>query len=228
MRRLFALAAAIALAVSLSVPVSADTTGGCLAPGQCRTSGRNVDAWWSGIPDGGPVPGVVYTDTSVSAGIGTFSGGGLRSTSAWMWLDRFSYEFDANGNQIPVAETFGFGNAPDVNVVIAKTLSSGSASGTIQAVSCTFDPNWNETCGDPAATSVSGTWTATGARMQSVYTSHSKGGGSSYTSTFQGAQRLASASVSIGGVGASGALAWADINDSQGNTVSICHGPTCP
>lgn len=227
MRRLFAVIAALVLTAALGAPATADTAGGCLGPGQCRMTGQGVDAFWSGVPEGGPVPGGIYTDTYLNAGMGTFSGGGERSTNGWASFDEWTYTFDANGNYIALADTNGFGTLPDISISVARALGSATLSGSVQAISCTFDGSGNETCGTPFPTSVHGTWTATGARLRSVFTSHESGGGSSYTTTFNGMTRLGTATVTIGGVAPTGLIAGADINDSQGNTVSICHGPTC-
>ena len=94
-------------------------------------------------------------------------------------------------------------------------------------VTCTIDAQKVETCGAPESTTVRGTWTATGARMQVVSTYHAKGPGLTVNQTFQGADRQAVASATIGGVAVAGLLQWADINDSQSNSVWICHAPAC-
>ncbi len=74
---------------------------------------------------------------------------------------------------------------------------------------------------------MSGTWTATGARLQVVSTYHAKGPGFTLNSTFQGFDRQAVASATIGGNAVAGALEFGDIFDSQTNSVSLCHAPAC-
>ena len=77
------------------------------------------------------------------------------------------------------------------------------------------------------ATTVRGTWTATGGTLRVVSTYHARGFGTTQNSTFQGSQRQATASASIGGIPVAGSFAGADINDAKSNSVWICHGLTC-
>ena len=229
MRRLLALSTALVLALSAGAQfVSADTTGGggCFGPGQCRTTGLGADAGWSNYPADGPVVGVVYTDTWISASSYLSRAQGQKSGGAGAWFDIFRYTFDANLNFIPVGETF-VADPGTVTFTADRKLGSATVSGTAMAVTCTIDAQGNETCGNPVATAINATWTATGPRMQSVFTSHQKGPGMTANQTFQGANRQAAASASIGGVAVTGASMGADINDSQSNSIWICHTTGC-
>lgn len=229
MRRMLTLSTALVLALSAGVGITnADTTGGCSGPGQCRISGPGIEASWSGVPIDGLVVGVVYTDTFVSAWTTTSSNRGTKTTTAGAWFSQFSYRYDdLTDKPTPVAESFTTDVGPDLVVKVARNLGTATVSGTAMVVSCTIDPDYNETCGDPVATTVGGTWTATGARLQTVSTYHAKGPGFTMNQTFQGSDRQASASATIGGIEVPGALGYGDIYDSQSNSVSLCRAPAC-
>jgi hypothetical protein len=229
MRRLLTLTTALVLAVSAGAGITnADTTGGCSGPGQCRTTGLGMDASWFGVPIEGPVAGVVYTDTFVSAGTTMSSNRGTKTATAGAWFSQFSYRYDdITTKPTPVAESFSTDVGPGLVVKVDKGLGTATVSGTAMVVSCTIDATFNETCGDPVATAVRGTWTATGARLQTVSTYHAKGPGMTSNQTFQGADRQAIATATIGGLAVPGALGLGDIYDSQSNSVSLCHAPAC-
>lgn len=229
MRRLLVLSTVLVLALSAGAGfASADTGGGgCFGPGQCRMSGLGADASWTTVPTDGPVTGVVYTDTFISTSASMTRGQGLTSSSVGVWFDEFSYSFDTAFNFIPVGETFVIDSGSNVTLSIDKKLSRATVAGTVMAVNCTFDAQQAETCGDPVATTVSGTWTATGARLKVSSTYHAKGPGLTQNQTFQGAESEATASATIGGASVAGPIQWADINDSVTNSVWICHTAGC-
>jgi hypothetical protein len=187
-----------------------------------------MSASWFGVPIDGPVAGVVYTDSYVSAGTNMVGSRGSHATTAGAWFSQFSYRYDdVTAKPTPVGESFTTDVGPDLRVTVDRGLGTASVSGTVMVVSCTIDAAYNETCGDPVATAIRGTWTATGARLQVVSTYHAKGPGMTSSQTFQGADRQAAASATIGGVAIPGALGFGDIYDSQSNSVSICHAPAC-
>jgi hypothetical protein len=229
MRRMLTLSTALVLALSAGVGITnADTSGGCSGAGQCRFSGLGMDASWSGVPIEGPVAGVVYTDTYISAGTTMTASRGTKTATAGAWLSQFSYRYDdLTAKPTPVGESYTTDVAPNLVVTVDKNLGTAKVSGTVMVVSCTIDPAYNETCGDPVATAISGTWTATGARLQTVSTYHAKGPGFTMSQTFQGLDRQATASATIGGLPVPGSLGSGEIFNSQSNSVTICHAPAC-
>ena len=229
MRRLLVLSMGLVLALSAGAGfASADTGGGCAGPGQCRTSGLGMDAYWSGAPIDGPVLGVTYTDTNISAGTSMSSNRGTRASTGGLWFSQFTYRYDdLSGKPTPLGESFVVDFGTDLVVTVDKGLGRATASGTVMVVTCTYDPFFNEACGDPAATTVSGTWSATGARLQMVSTYHAKGPGMTMNQTFQGSDRQAAAAATIGGLPVTGVLGFGDIYDSHSNFVSVCHAPAC-
>ena len=228
MRRLFAMFAAFALVIALVPAVAnADTSGGCFGASQCRFAGLSVDASWSGIPASGPVVGEEYTDSYVAASTSMTSSKGTKTASGGLWFQQFSYIYDGSEKPTPTGETFVTDFGPDLVVTVDRKLRTASASGTVMVVTCTIAPDYSETCGEPIATLVRGTWTATGAALEVVSTYRAKGGGSTYNEKFAGTQRDATATVSIGGRAVPGIVNWASISNSSGHTVSICHVPAC-
>jgi hypothetical protein len=229
MRRLLTLATAVMLVVSAGAGVTnADTGGGCSGPTQCRTSGLGMEAAWYGVPLDGPAVGTTYTDTFLSAGSTMTASRGTRTRTAGAWFSQLSYRYDDLATKpTMVGESFTTDMGPDLVVRVDRNLGTATVSGTVMVVTCTIDASFNETCGEPLATTVSGTWTATGARLQTVSTYHAKGPGITMNQTFQGLDRQAIASATIGGHAIPGAIGFGDISDSTSNSVFICHAPAC-
>jgi len=228
MRRLFALSTIVALVLSMSAGAAqADTSGGCSGATQCRFVGTGVDASWSGVPAAGPVLGETYTDTYVAASSSMTSSKGTKTPAGGLWFQQFSYVFDGSDKPSPVGERFVSDFGADLVVKVDGKLNSATVSGTVMVVNCTFDADFNEVCGDPLATVVQGTWTATGPALSVVSTYRAKGPGLTLNQMFQGTQRDASAAVVIGGVPVPGSTGWASISDTSGSTISICHAPAC-
>ena len=228
MRRLFAMSAIVALVLTAGAgAVQADTSGGCSGTAQCRFAGRGVDASWSGVPADGPVLGQLYTDTYVAASSSMTTSRGTRTAAGGLWFQQFSYVYDGSDKPNAVRESFVTDFGPDLVVRIDGKLNSATVSGTVMVVSCTYDQDFNETCGDPVATVVGGTWTATGPALSVVSTYRAKGPGFTMNEMFQGSQRDATAAVVIGGSPVSGVVGWASISDSSGTSITICHAPAC-
>lgn len=228
MRRLAVLFAAFALVLSTAVSGAlADTSGGCFGASQCRYTGQGVDASWSSVPADGPVLGQTYTETYVSAATSMSSSKGTRTPSGGLWFQQFTYRFDGSDKPTPISESFVSDFGTDLVVTIDGKLKTASASGTVMVVTCTIDSSWNETCGDPLASLVRGTWTATGPALQVTSSYRAKGPGYTISQSFQGTQRDATAAVTIAGVAVPGSIDFASISNSSGHTVSICRLPVC-
>lgn len=229
MRRLTVIFAALALALSSFAVggAQADTSGGCSGATQCRYVGLGVDASWSSVPADGPVIGQTYTDTYMAASSSMTTVKGTKTPAGGLWFQQFTYVFDGSDKPTPVSESFVSDFGPDLVVTVDAKLRTASASGTVMVVSCTIDSSYNETCGAPLATVVRGTWTATGPALQVASTYRAKGAGFTISQSFQGAQREATATVTIGGAVVAGTINYASISNSSGHTVSICRQATC-
>jgi hypothetical protein len=228
MNRRIAIFPALVLMLSCLVgTANADTSGGCGGGTQCRTTGQGVDASWSGVPFDGPVIGQTYTDTYVAASTSMTSSRGVRTAAGGLWFSDFTYVFDGSEKPTPIRERFVSDFGSDLVVKVDSKLRTASASGTIMVVSCTYDASFNETCGDPVATFVRGTWTATGPALDVTSSYRVKGPGITMNESFAGTQRDATATVTIGGVNVAGLSAWASISNGRSSAVSICHAPAC-
>ena len=228
MHRGLAIFAALALVLSTAVGVAdADTSGGCSGATQCRTTGQGVDASWSNAPADGPVIGQLYTDTYVAASTTMTTSRGTRTNAGGLWFFQFTYRFDGSDKPSPVGVAFVTDFGSDLVVNVDAKLRTATVSGTVMVVSCTIDADFNETCGDPVATVVRGTWTASGPALQVTSSYRAKGPGFTMSESFSGTQRQATAAVTIGGAAVPGTSYWASISDGKGHSVSICHAPTC-
>ncbi|MEO8469154.1 MAG: hypothetical protein ABI573_05755 [Chloroflexota bacterium] len=229
MHRGLVILSALVLLLATTVGVaSADTSGGCTGATQCRTSGTGVDGSWSSVPVDGPVIGQIYTDTYVAASKSMTSSRGVRTSTAGLWFSQFTYRFDGPDQKpTPIGDSFVVDFGTDLVVTIDGKLRTASVSGTAMVVSCTIDSDYNETCGDPVATAVRGTWTATGPALKTTYSYRAKGPGFTMSDSFSGTQRAAAAAVTIDGNAVPGTSYWASISNSKSRSISICHAITC-
>ena len=227
MHRGLVIFAALGLILSTVGGANADTSGGCSGASQCRTTGQGVDASWSNAPADGPVIGQLYTDTYVAASTTMTTSRGTRTNAGGLWFFQFTYRFDGSDKPSPVGVAFVTDFGSDLVVNVDAKLRTATVSGTVMVVSCTIDADFNETCGDPVATVVRGTWTASGPALQVTSSYRAKGPGFTMSESFSGTQRQATAAVTIGGAAVPGTSYWASISDGKGHSVSICHAPTC-
>ena len=228
MRRLLTLLAALAVVLATwAGAANADTTGGCSGATQCRTTGNGIEASWYGVPFDGPVLGRVYTDTYVAASTSMTTSRGTKTTGGGLWFSQFSYVFDSADKPTPVSESFVSDFGPDLVISIDGKLRIATASGTVMVVSCVYAADMTETCSDPQPTIVRGTWTGIGPVLQVATTSRVKGPGLTMNDSFHGSQRLATATVTIGGAVVPDLLSGATISDGRSRSISICHVPAC-
>ena len=229
MRRFTVMLATVALLLSAAAVgnVQADTSGGCSGATGCRYVGSGVDAAWSGVPLDGPVVGQLYTDTYLSAASSMTSNRGTKTAAGGLWFEQVTYRFDGSEKPTPISYSFVSDFGSDLAVTVDAKLRTASASGTVMVVSCTFDANDTEICGDALPTVVRGTWTATGPALQVTSSYRTKGAGFATSESFKGTQRQATASVSIGGAAVPGSVGFATISDSSGHLISICRLEAC-
>jgi hypothetical protein len=228
MRHLLVLFAGFALVLSTAVgTVQADTSGGCSGATQCRFVGLGVDASWSSVPTDGPVLGAVYTETYVAASTSMTTVKGTKTRAGGLWFEQFTYRFDGSDKPTPISDSYVSDFGTDLVVSVDAKLKTAAVSGTVMVVSCSIDADFNETCGDPVATAVRGTWTATSPALKVTSTYKAKGPGLMISESFQGTQRDATASVAIGGRAVPGVVGYATISNSSGHSVSICRLPAC-
>jgi hypothetical protein len=220
--------AVVATAVCLAL-VSAGTAAASGTALQFSAKGPGAEALFSTFPAGGPpVPGTVYTDTYVTADSTTTGIGNGKSLEQVLFLDEFSYKFDASLNFIPVSDTSGYADGSAVTLSISQKLTSASASATVPLTTCAFDAHGNPTTCNPALqTAVSASWTGQGsvATQSSHFMFHTKG--TTLVSRFHGTLRNATAALQIGGTSVAAPLVFADIFDAAQKATCISHSGGC-
>lgn len=214
----------VCVAMGLPFVAAAAAAASAVTTFQFSDKGLGAEALYSTFPSTGiPTPGVVYTDTYVNAATDATRFDTGKSVTDALFVDQFSYEFDSSGNFVPVSDNYGQVNGSAVTLSLSKQLDAASASATVPLQACTFDSSGNETCGNGPLLAVSAAWTGQGAvtKTNSHLNFHTKG--TNEVSNFHGSFRNASASVSIGGNPAPGALAFADIFNVSQKDTQISH-----
>jgi hypothetical protein len=174
------------------------------------------------------VPGIVYTDTYVNASSTITGIGNGKTLDQVLFLDEFSYMFDANLNEIPVSDTNGFADGLAVTLSLPLKLNVASASATVPLTTCALDANGNPTtCGPPVPTAVSVSWTGQGSvvKQNSLSLFHTKG--TTVVSKFRGSLRNATATLEVGGGSIAAPLVFADIFSATSKTTCISHTGGC-
>lgn len=212
MRRvLFGLAVTALTVLALAAPASA-------APGQVtqfRFHGAFVDADWF------TSSATSYTDTSITVS--------KSKQGSELFIDQFTGNLDANGNftggtDTSADVTSGFSFAID-----QKGLTSASTSGSgLSATTCTVDVNGNPVKCSPTTIDVTASWTGQGPITKSVTNDHFKTAGFSVRDHFNGTDRNAAATATIGGFPQPlGEPQYADLGTTNSGTTNVCIGNSC-
>ena len=216
-RVLSTIAAAAALAAVTMAPAAA------AGPMKMTISGTgpSADAVFSDAPvDSAPVVGRVYTDVFVFAADETVTANGTTYTGDFAFVDVFSYKFDRNGNLVPVSSSSGQAGGDQVTFTAdAKKLSTASLTAEVAFQSCT-----ERGCTDAGSSTVSVTWTGSGATttFKSSYRTSDPGQFLS-TGRFTGTSRMASATGTVPVLGSTSAV-FASISSGRWTDRTICHG----
>jgi len=209
-RALLALAVTMFTVLALAGPASA-------ASGQVTRfsfHGTFADALWS------TSSATSFTDTFVNVS--------KSLEGSELFVDQFTANLDANGNFTGATDT-----SADVtsgfSFAIQKSLASASTSGSgLPATTCTFDANFNLIGCSATTIDVNATWTGQGPISRAVFNEHFKSDGFSVTDHFNGTDRAATATGTVGGLtlGAS-ELQFADLGTANAGTTVICIGTSC-
>jgi hypothetical protein len=142
--------------------------------------------------------------------------------------DQFTINLDANGNftggtDIFAEVTSGF------SFTIGQALASASTSGPgLPATACTFDANFHTIGCSPTTIDVTANWTGQGPTTRDVHNEHFKSPGLSENVHFNGTDRAATATGSIGGLTLNASeLAFADLGTTKSGTITLCMGGPC-
>jgi hypothetical protein len=186
------------------------------APGQVTRfsfHGTFADAFWS------TSSATSFTDTTLSVS--------KSMQGSELFVDQFTGNLDANGNF-----TGGTDTSADVTSGFSfaiQQLTSASVSGSgLPATTCTFDANFNVISCSATTIDVNAAWTGQGAITRSVFNDHFKSAGFSVNDHFNGTDRAATATGTVGGLTLSASeLQFADLGTANSGTITVCIGNSC-
>lgn len=236
LRRTALALAAVAALLSSAAPAMAD-----IGPGgpsyRLHAWGLGADVIWSTFPaDGVAVPGVVYTDTSITVSEQGSRVDGTAVDPPWLLLfQQDMYKFDRHGDYIPLSDIYGSAAGSDLDLSVDSKLTSASATATIQYTNACWyrvrdgaASRYEQYACGYGVGSVSASWAGHGDLVKQ--TENTTDVTKVYTRTTRGTYtyRDATASGSWNGVGIAGQQVEAKIIDSASRDVFICHGAeTC-
>lgn len=162
-----------------------------------------------------------FTDTSVTVS--------QSKQGSELFVDQFSGNADANGNFTGGTDTSADVTSGFSFVIQKSQLTSASTSGSgLPATTCTVDANFNFIDCHATTIDVSGTWTGQGPISRSVANDHFKSNGFSVKDHFNGTDRAATATGTIGGLTLSASeLQFADLGATNSGTTTVCIGLSC-
>ncbi len=212
MRRiLIALAVTTFTVLALAGPASA-ASGQVM---QFKFHGTFAEAFWS------TSSATSFTDTSVNAS--------KSLQGSELFADQFTGNLDAKGNFTGGTDTFADVTSGFSFAIQQPQLAGASVSGSsLPATTCTLDANFNVTGCSATTIDVNVTWTGRGQIFRGVFNDHFTSNGFSETDHFNGTNRTATATGTVGGLtlGAS-ELQFAVLGTTNAGTTIICIGTSC-
>jgi hypothetical protein len=188
------------------------------APGQTthfRFHGTFADAEW-----------FISSDTSFTDGFVSVS---RTRQGQEMFVELFTENFDSNGNFTGAIDTFADVTSGFSFTIDARKLDSASTSGSgLPATTCTYDANFDLIGCTDTSINVSASWTGQGPIARETSNDHFQFDRFKVSSHFNGTDRNATASGSIGGVTFAPAdLEFADLGRANSGETDICIGNSC-
>jgi len=208
-RALIGLAVTAFTVLALAGPASA-------APAQVthlRFSGAFADAVW--------------TTSSATSFTNTFINVSKSNQGSQLVVSQFIENLDANGNPTGLTITSAVVTS-GFSFTISQSLASASTSGSgLPATTCTFDANFNLIGCDPTTIDVAAAWTGQGPITRGVFNDHFKSDGFSVTDHFNGTQRDATATGTIGGLTLTASEGEGELGTANSGTTTVCIGTSC-
>jgi len=209
-RTLIGLAVALAV-VAVAGPASA-------APGQVthfRFHGSFAEAEW-----------FMSTDTSFTD---TFINVSRAKQGSELFVDQFTANFDASGTFTGATDTFADVTSGFMFSIDSAKLSGASVNGSgLPATTCTYDADFNLIGCTDTTIDASATWTGQGPIARGTFNDHFKVDGFSVSDHFNGTDRDATATRSIGGLTLTASdLEFADLGTTNAGTTTLCIGNSC-
>jgi hypothetical protein len=170
----------------------------------------------------------LWFTSSATSSTDTFVNVSKSMQGSELFVDQFTANFDTNGNFTGATDT-----SADVtsgfSFATKQTLASASLSGSgLPATTCTFDANFNLIGCSATTIDVTVAWTGQGPISRAVFNDHFKSDGFSENDHFNGTDRAATATGTIGGLTLSASeLQFADLGTANSGTVTVCIGTSC-
>jgi hypothetical protein len=170
----------------------------------------------------------LWFTSSATSSTDTFVNVSKSMQGSELFVDQFTANFDTNGNFTGATDT-----SADVtsgfSFATKQTLASASLSGSgLPATTCTFDANFNLIGCSATTIDVTVAWTGQGPISRAVFNDHFKSDGFSENDHFNGTDRAAAATGTIGGLTLSASeLQFADLGTANSGTVTVCIGTSC-
>jgi hypothetical protein len=211
--------AALLAVVAAITPVAGASPNG--TTGVIKETGRAkvASALFTNEPSGGGVPGVVYTDVSVSGGVLSATGSAKATTFASLVVVKFRYnEF---GEAEFVSQELGDATGAAVSFSLAPRLARASLVATMRLTRCVVDETIDCTTA-PSASTIRASWTAIAPALYLDYRLSARTRGLRIAETFRGTRRNATVTGTLNGRGL-GTVFSASIDDQRGKTMLIDH-----
>jgi hypothetical protein len=188
------------------------------APGQTtvfRLHGTFADALWT------TSSATSFTATSVDVTTST--------QGSELFVDQFAGNLDANGNFTGGTDTSADVTSGFLFTIQKSQLASATASGSgLPATTCTIDAKGNPVSCAATSIDVNAAWTGQGPISRSVSNHHFKTNGFSENDHFNGTDRAATATGTVGGLTLSATvLQFADLGTANSGTITVCKGGGC-
>jgi hypothetical protein len=144
-------------------------------------------------------------------------------------VDQLIGNLDANGNFAGGTDTSADVTSGFLFTIQKSQLASAEASGSgLPAETCTIDANGNPVSCTATTIDVNANWTGQGPISRSVSDRHFKTNGFSENDHFNGTDRAATATGTIGGLTLSASdLQFADLGSANSGTITLCKGTGC-
>lgn len=149
--------------------------------------------------------------------------------SSELFLDQFTANFDASGNFIGATETIADVTSGFTFSIETSKLSQASVSGSgLPATTCTYDADFNVIGCTDTTIDASATWSGQGPIARETANDHFKVDGFSVNDHFNGNDRNATATGTIGGLTLTASvLQFADLGNANSGTAVVCIGNAC-
>jgi hypothetical protein len=146
-----------------------------------------------------------------------------------LFVDQFSGNVDANGNFTGGTDTSADVTSGFLFAIQKSQLTSAGTSGSgLPATTCTIDATGNPVSCTATTIAVNAAWTGQGPISRSVSNDHFKTNGFSENDHFNGTDRAATATGTVGGLTLStSALQFADLGTANSGTITVCKGTGC-